>query len=230
MRYLIVFIFTLTLFACDKEEKIPPPPTAHALLVKKLFKNLAKKEHLAAVKRIQKVRALDPSSEFLIQLEEREYSNHYIAQAQRQLDANKLTQSLATISLTRKKYPLNRNLLAIETELKQLKALEQHIKSLNSADSSRKMNSQINAITRFVKKYPEGKILSPLLRKKIVESFKQKLYEQERARFDILCDLETSRNARIPDRSLTNTLLAILATANAATVNSKERINAKLLD
>jgi hypothetical protein len=229
MRYLIVFIFAVMLVGCGKKD-IPPPPTAHALLVKNLFKNLAKQKHGAAVKRIQKVRALDNSNEFLIQLEEREFCNIYITQAQKQLDANKISQALTTIVLARKTYPLNRNLLAIQTELIQLSGLQKYIKLLNSASSSREMNVQINAVSKFIKKYPEGKILSPLLRKKIVRAFKQKLYEQERARFDVLCELKAARSAERPDQMVNDTLLAVLATANAATINPKERVKADLLD
>ena len=229
MRYFIVFIFVIMLVGCG-EKDIPPPPTAHALLVKNLIKNLIKHNHEAAVKRIQKVRALDDSNEFLIQLEEREFCNIYITQAQKQLDANKISQALATIVIARKTYPLNRNLLATQTELVQLSGLQKYIKLLNSASSSREMNTQINAVSQFIKKYPEGKILSPLLRKKIVKAFKQKLYEQERARFDVLCELKAVRNAERPDQLVNDAVLAILATANAATINKKERVKTDLLD
>jgi len=229
MRYLIVFIFAVILSGCG-EEKIPPPPTAHALLVKKLFNNLAKKEHLPAVKRIQKVRALDSSNEFLIELEEREFCNYYIKRAQKKLDANNLLKAIAIINIAMKKYPLSRNLLAIDTELKQLKALQKHIKLLNSADSSKRMHTQINAVTLFIKKYPEGKILLPTLRKKIKKAFQQNLYEHGNARFDLLCDLKDARKAKRLNQNLNDTLLAILTTSNIATVNKKERTKADLLD
>ena len=232
MRYLITFIFIAGiagLSGCGKKE-IPPPPVTHTLLVKKLFDNIIRHQHKAAVKRIQKVRALDPSNEFLIQLEEREFCNYYIQQAQKLLDAGEITQTLAIITPAVKKYPLNRNLLAIQTELKQLKKLQQHIRLLNSAVSSREMNSQINAIALFIRNYPSSKILRPLLRKKILLAFKMKLHEQERARFDLLCDLETVRRAKNVDRNLNDALLAVLSVANAATVNKNERVKADLLD
>ena len=229
MRYLIIFIFAIILTGCGKKE-VPPPPTAHALLVKKLFKNLARKEHEAAVKRIQKVRALNASNEFLIQLEEREFCNYYIKQAQEQLDANNLPGAISTISTARKKYPLNLNLLATNTELEQLSKLQKHIKLLNSAGSSKEMNTHIKAIELFIKKNPDGKILRPLLRKKMLLAFKQKLYEQQRARFDLICDIKSARSAENPDQSLTSTMLAVLAKSNAATVNKKERLKASLLD
>jgi len=228
MRYLIVFIFAIVLTGCGKKE-VPPPPTAHALLVKKLFYNLAQKDHEAAVKRIGKVRALNTSNEFLIQLEEREFCNHYIKQAQKQLDANNLPGALSTISAARKKYPLNLNLLATNTELDQLSKLQKHIKLLNSAGSSEEMKTQIDAIALFIKKYPSGKILRPLLREKMLLAFKQKLYEQQRARFDLICDIKSAYSTGNPDQSLTNTLLAVLAKSNAATVNKKERIKASIL-
>jgi hypothetical protein len=229
MRYLVFFIFAVVLSGCGKKE-IPPPPAAHALLVKKLFNNLEKAEHKVAVKRIEKLRALNTSNEFLIQLEEREFCNHYIKQAQKQLDANNILQAISTIATAMKKYPLNLNLLAIHTELNHLNELKKHIDLLNSAVSSREMNLQINAIAQFIKKYPAGKILSPLLRKKILRAFKQKLYEQQCARFDLLCDIKTARGAQIPDQSLNSTLLAVLARDNAATVNKKERISPGLLE
>ena len=229
MRYLIAFIFTLGLVGCGKKE-IPPPPMAHALLVKKMFNNLSKKQHDPAVKRIQKVRALAPSNEFLIQLEERESCNKHIRKAQKLLDAGKVSQALTAINTARHLYPLNRNLLAIQMELIQLEGLQKHIKLLNAARSSKEMNLQINAIALFIKKYPDGKALRPLLRKKILQSFKQKLHEEERARFDILCDLATARKTERPDQSLNNTLLAILNIANAATVNKAERIKLDILD
>jgi len=229
MRYLIAFIFAIGLVGCGKEE-IPPPPTAHALLVKNLFDNLSKRQHDPAVKRIQKVRALAPANEFLIQLEEREFCNNHIRKAQKLLDVGKVSQALTVVNSTRHKYPLNRNLLAIQIELIQLEGLQKRIKLLNAARSSKEMNLQINAIAQFIKKYPEGKVLRPLLRKKILQSFKQKLYEEERARFDILCDLATARKAERLDQSLNNTLLAIVNIANAATVNKKERVKLDLLD
>lgn len=221
MRYLIVFIFAIVLAGCGKE-KIPPPPTAHALLVKKLFKNLARKEHKEAIKRIQKVHALDPSNDFLIQLEEREFCNYYIKQAQKQIDANKLSQAMSTIDTARKKYALNRNLLAAQEELMLLQELQRHIKLLNSAVSSQEMNLQINAISQLLKKHPDGKILLPVLRKKMVNAFRQNLYEQKRARFDLLCDLKTVRSAEHPDQSLNNALTAVLAVANAAATEIKD--------
>ncbi len=229
MRYLIVFIFAIIVFGCGKKE-IPPPPTTHALLVKNLFYNLAKKEHEAAVKRIEKVRVLDTSNEFLIQMEEREFCNHYIKLAQKEINGNNISKATAIIAVARKRYPLNFNLLETYTKLNHLTELKKHIDLLNSAASSKKMNLQINAISQFIKKYPEGKVLRPLLRKKILYAFKQKLYEQQRARFDLLCDIKTARDAKVPDDSLNNTLLAILAKDNASTVNKKERISPKLLD
>jgi len=229
MRYLIALIFVIMLSGCN-EKKIPPPPTAHALLVKNLFYNLEKKEHEAAAKRIEKVRVLDTSNEFLLQMEEREFCNHYIKLAQKQIDANNISKAAAIITTARKRYPLDLNLLAIYTKLNHLSELKKHIDLLNSAVSSKEMNLQINAIAQFIKKYPEGEVLRPLLRKKILRAFKQKLYEQQRARFDLLCDIKTAREAKIPDESLSGTLLAILAKDNAATVNKHERISSGLLD
>jgi len=229
MRYLIAFIFVIGLVGCN-EKKIPPPPTAHALLAKNLFNNLSRKQHDPALKRIQKVRALAPTNEFLIQLEEREFCNNYIRKAQKLLDTGKVSQALAIINTSRRNYPLNRNLLAIQLELMQLEGLQKRIKRLNSARSSREMNLQINAIAQFIKKYPRSKVLRPLLRKEILLSFKKKLHEEERARFDILCDLATARKRERLDQSLNNTLLAVLDIANAATVNKIERVNPNLLD
>jgi hypothetical protein len=229
MRYLIAFIFTIGLVGCGKKE-IPSPPAAHALLVKKLFNNLSKKQHDPAIKRIQKLRALTPSNEFLIQLEEREFCNNYIREAQKLLDDGKVPQALTVISAAKKKYPLNRNLLAIQIELIQLEGLQKRIKLLNSAKSSKEMNLQINAIAQFIKKYPAAKALRPLLRKEILQSFKQKLNEEERARFDLLCDLAMARKAERPDQSLNNTLLAILSIDNAETINKIERVKPDLLD
>ncbi|MCK4982282.1 MAG: hypothetical protein KAS17_05125 [Victivallaceae bacterium] len=229
MRYLIAFIFTIGLIGCGKKE-IPPPPTAHALLVKKLFNNLSQKQHDPAVKRIQKVCALAPSNEFLIQLDERESCNNHVRKAQKLLDTAKVPQALAIINSARHKYPLSRNLLAIQIELTQLEGLQKRVKLLNAARSSKEMNLQINAIAQFIKKYPDGKVLRPLLRKKILQSFKQKLHEEERARFDILCDLATARKAERLNQSLNNTLLAVLSIANAATVNKNERVKPDLLD
>lgn len=229
MRYIIVFIFAVILCGCDKEE-VPPPPTAHAILVKNLFYNLEKKEHDAAVKRIEKVRVLDTSNEFLLQMEEREFCNSHIIQAQKQIDANNVAKAAAIIAVARKKYPLNLNLLAIHTKLTDLSTLQNHIKLLDSAVSSDEMNLQINAVEKFIQKYPEGKILRPLLRKRMLLAFKQKLYEQQRARFDLLCDIKTAYDAKVPDESLKSTLLAVLANDNAKTVNKKERISSKLLN
>ncbi|MDD5698625.1 MAG: hypothetical protein PHH77_08410 [Victivallaceae bacterium] len=217
------------LAGCGKKP-VPPPPSAHLLLVQNLFAALNAQQHDTACKRVQKLRALAPANEFLIQLEEREFCNYQIQQAQKRLDAGDIAQTLEIIGRARKKYSLNHNLLAVQTEIKQLSELQEHIKLLNSVASSKAMEAQINSIARFIRSCPAAQVLSPLLRKKMVQAFKRKLYEQECARFDLLCDLATARRAKKPDPGLIDTLLAVLTVANAATVNKAERINPDLFD
>jgi predicted small lipoprotein YifL len=232
MRYFSALIFAalLTVLAGCGDKKPPPPPTAHVLLVKKLFENLAKHQHTAAYKRVQKVRALDPGNEFLIQIEEREYCNSEIEKAQKMLDKNRVKDALSLIKEARKKLPLNRNLLAVENELKMLQDIKEHIKLLNIATTSRQMNLQINYINNIIKKYTPAETLTPLLRKKIKLAFKTSLAEKERARFDLLCDLRNVRNAKRPNASLSSTLEAVLKVDNDATVNKNERVKATLLN
>lgn len=232
MRRLIVFILIIGLAGlagCGKKE-LPPPPVAHVLLVTKLFNNLSKNQHDAAYKRVQKVRALDPANEFLIQLEEREFCNHHIQQAQALLDTGKILQAIGVVNTALGKFPLNRNLLAIHAELAKLENLQKHIRLLNSATSSREMNSQIDAIILFIRNCPSAKVLQPLLRPKVLLALKTKLHEQERARFDLLCDLKAARQAKHPDQSFNDTLSAMLTVANAAAVNKNERVSPGLLE
>ena len=232
MRYFLTLIFTvlLTVLTGCGDKKPPPPPTAHVLLVKKLFENLSKKQHTAAYKRVQKVRALDPSNEFLIQMEEREFCNSEIEKAQKMLDENQVNHALAIVKKAQVKFPLNRNLLAAENDLKMLQELKGYIKLLNIATTSREMNIQISNINNIIKKYPSAKTLTPLLRKKIKLAFTTSLIEKERARFDLLCDLKAARSAKIQNASLNAILEAILKVDNEATVNKGERVKATLLN
>jgi tetratricopeptide (TPR) repeat protein len=228
MRYLIVFIFTalfIGLAGCGKEDA-PPPPTAHALLVKKLFYNLSKGQYDEALKRIEKVQALDPANEFLPQFEEVVYCNSRILEVQKLLDANKVSEALKIIKITRKKYPLNRNMIAIESELELLAGLQENIKALHAAESSDEMNRRINAIAETIKKYPDVEVLSPSLRLKMKEAFRKRLYEEERARIDLLCDLAAVRKAERFEQSLNDTLMAMLTVDNLETVNKEERVKA----
>ena len=232
MRYFSALIFAalFTVLAGCGDKKPPPPPTAHVLLVKKLFNNLSRNQHIAAYKRVQKVRALDPNNEFLIQMEEREYCNAQVESAQKMLDVNQVSNALDIIKKARLKFPLNRNLLAAENDLKTLQSLKGHIKLLNIATTSRQMNIQINSINNIIKKYPSAKALTPLLRKKLKLAFKLNLEEEERARFDLLCDLQSVRSAKRPNPSLSATLEAILKVDNDATINKNQRVKATLLD
>ncbi|MFA6717428.1 MAG: hypothetical protein WC082_01180 [Victivallales bacterium] len=232
MKYFIVFIIAVisaALTGCGKKEA-PPPPTAHALLVKNLFYNLSKNQYDMAIKRIEKVQALDPANEFLPQFEEVVFCNSRVQEAQKLFDANKISEAAKIITATRKKYPLNRNLMEIENELKLLDILQTNIKKLHSAASSDEMNRQISAITETIKKYPDAGTLAPVLRIKMKEAFIRKLYEKERARFDLLCDIAAGREAKRFEQNLDNTLLAALAVDNLETVNRKERVNPGILD
>ena len=232
MRYFSALIFAamLAVLAGCGDKKPPPPPTAHVLLVKKLFDNLSKGQHIAAYKRVQKVRALDPNNEFLIQMEEREYCNAQVEAAQKMLDANQVSSALDIIKKARLKFPLNRNLLAAENDLKILQALKGHIKLLNVATTSQQMNTQIDNINNIIKKYPSAKTLTPFLRKKIKLAFKTNLAEKERARFDLLCDIKSVHNAKRPNPNLSSALKAALKVANDATVNKNQRVKATLLE
>ncbi|MDD5597377.1 MAG: hypothetical protein PHV82_05500 [Victivallaceae bacterium] len=232
MKYFIVFIFGVIsagLAGCGKKEA-PPPPTAHTLLVKNLFYDLSKNQYGAALKRIEKVQALDPANEFLPQFEEVILCNSRIQEAQKLLDADKISEAAKIITVTRKKYPLNRNLMEIENELKLLESLRININKLHSADSSDEMNRQISAITEMIKKYPDAGLLTPGLRLKMKDAFVRKLYEKECARFDLLCDIAAGRKAKRFEQNLNDTLLAVLAVDNLDTVNRKERVSPGLLD
>lgn len=229
MKYSAVFIFAALLAGCGKKEA-PPPPTAHALLVKKLFQNLSKDQYDTALKRIEKVQALDPANEFIPQFEEVVYCNSRLLEAQKRLDANKISGALKIIQSTRKKYPLNRNLIAVENELKLLDSLQKNVKGLHAANSSDEMNRQINAISETIKKYPDVKPLEPFLQNKIKEASARRLREEERARLDLLCDIAAGRKAKRFEENLDATLLAILAVDNLETGNKKERVRPVIPD
>jgi hypothetical protein len=232
IRYFILCILAaglLIIAGCGKEE-IPPPPSTHALLVKNLFINLDKKQHKIATTRIQKVKALSPNNEFLIELEEREFCNHYIKRAQNSLDNGDIAGALKEIELALKQYALNRNLLTIQKELIKLKEIKQHIKLMNTATTSKDMNLQINQLIACIRTYPKAKALQPLLRTKVIKAFKMKLAEEKRARFDLLCDLKSAQQSNSKDESLKQTLRASLTAANSKVVNKHDHINPKLLD
>jgi tetratricopeptide (TPR) repeat protein len=232
IRYFVLHILAIGLIVitgCKKEE-IPPPPSTHTLLVKNLFINLDKQQHEIAVKRIQKVRALSPNNEFLIQMEERELCNYYIKKAQEKLDIGDIDSALAEIKKALQQYALNRNLLSIQKELMTLKEIKQHIELMNAAATSKDMNLQINQIVACIRNYPKAKDLQPMLRKKVLEAFKMKLAEEKRARFDLLCDLKSAQESVKKDESLNQTLRALLDVANSQAVNKSDRVSAELLD
>lgn len=229
MRYLIFIVIAIALAGCGKQ-KAPAPPVAHTLLVKKLFRNLANNQHELAYKRVQKVQALAPADEFLIQMEEREYCNYMIKKAQLELNKGNTQKSQEVIEDARIQYPLNRHLIKISNELKNLASLQKNVELLNKAASSSEMNKTISRIEKIIKRYPAAKELRPLLRKQILKAFNMNLYEKQRARFDLLCDLHTIRNEKYVDQGLADTLKAMLIISNEATINPKERINPNLLE
>ncbi len=208
---------------CGKKAEVYDPPNSRAELVIELNKALLRKDHASAVKKVERLRKLDPSNVFLANLEISERNNGIIAEAQELLDKGDYDSAARRIGESMKSFGMQESLSAAKAELDKAAEIAGILSLFESGDyDSTKLARCSARLKEFSSASKDAQIFLPLAEDRLKEAAVLQDWERERTAEDLLSDYDMLLAAKDP--------LAETVLANIAIFNPKLPIISKYLD
>lgn len=176
----MIFIGALLINGCGKKTP-PPPPRSQPELVLGILDALKQKKHDIALKKLERLRELEPTNVFLANLEILERNNAIIVQAQDEINDGNLSGALEKVNEGIRKHGRHKDLvtaskkLAIATRISEILDVFKHPRD---SAGLRKAALQLKEIGT---KYSPAKPFVPLAEQKLVLAKKMDVWETRRA-------------------------------------------------
>ncbi len=182
--------------SCRKGSQAPELPSSRSEVVLDLFRNLEKKDHELALKKIEKLRLIDPSSVFLAELEIVERNNMIISGAQKSLDSGNLDKSRSEVENAMRDFGQDAALLAARNEITDATKISKAVDMLLKKDiDSTIMSRSAKEIIEVADKNPAAADFRLFSGEKLKESEKLANWEDRRALEDLVSECIVGRNA-----------------------------------
>ncbi|MEM4248465.1 MAG: hypothetical protein QXH80_04280 [Candidatus Nanoarchaeia archaeon] len=184
-------VFTcITLFtSCKKNQTAPDPPLSKGRLVIDLYRSLLKKDHTNALKKVEKLRVIEPSNVFLAILENTEKNNILISDVQSQLNNGKIEEAEEITKKAIQKQGLNETVSSLRKELSTVRKIKIYVEKLTRNDlDSIEMAKYALGLNETVKNYAPGGFLLDFAAKKLEEARELYSWESLRAIEDLKAD------------------------------------------
>lgn len=186
---LVALAFIVLFPSCKKNQTAPDPPLSKGRLVIDLYRSLSKGDHASALKKIEKLRVLEPSNVFLAILENSEKDNILISDAQNQLNAGKLEEAEEITKKAIQKQGLNETVSSLRKELSTIRKIKISVEKLTGNDlDSLEMAKNAVALTESVKNYAPAGFLLDFAAMKLEEARELYRWESLRALEDLKAD------------------------------------------
>ncbi len=142
---------------CSRQKPPPPPKTQPELLLE-IYDAARKQQFNAALLKIQKMRALDPTSVFLAELENTIRFNRMTAVVNTYINAGKFDAALRSIEEYEKKYGSTEESAKTREQLTWIVRLDQQIQATKAARYSDQLEREVADLKKLVKniKIPSG--------------------------------------------------------------------------
>ncbi len=169
---------TVLLSSGCSRQKVPPPPKTQPELLLEIYDAARKQQFNAALLKIQKMRALDPTSVFLAELENTIRFNRMTAVVNTYINAGKFDAALHSIQEYEKKYGSTDESTQTREQLSLLVHLDKKIQEVKAARYSDQLEQKLTDLKKMVKnvKIPSG--IANFIQKK--ESVIPELRDRER--------------------------------------------------
>ena len=201
-------LIILFLPGCGKKDH-PDPPMMRANIVLDTFTALENKEHKAALKKIARLREIDPGNVFLANLEILERNNSVLGDAQRKIDEEDIKGALDIVSEGIRKYGKHNDLVNAEKKLKvvvKIRELLEVFKSPHDSDQLRIAASQLKQIGAA---YKPAAIFIPIADTQLKYAEKMHKWEMRRAVDGLCSDINTMQQENDPDVAILYAVLQI---------------------
>jgi hypothetical protein len=222
--YTVFSFLVLVLVGCGREH-VPDPPLLKSKIVLDTFKALEDREHEIAIKKISRLRELDPSNVFLANLEVLERNNSVIKAAQAKIDENDLKGALAMISDGIMKYGRHNNLMKVQKKLKIITKIEDILKVFKSPRDSDHLLGAATQLKKIGDVYKPSAIFLPLAKEKIAEAGVMHNWEMKRAVIDLVSQMDDMQKAGDEDMPLLYAILENEDPENPVVRNYLEYLN-----
>ena len=163
---------------CSRKE-VPPPPRTQPELLLEIYDAARKQQYNAALLKIQKMRALDPTSVFLAELENTIRFNRMSGVVNTYLRMGKFDKALAAIQDHERKYGVSEASAKAREQLLFITRLDHQIRQLKAARHSDQLEEEIGKFRVLTKKAKLSPKITNFIRKKV--SMLPELRDREKA-------------------------------------------------
>ena len=163
---------------CSRKE-VPPAPKTQPELLLEIYDAARKQQYNAVLLKIEKMRALDPTSVFLADLENTIRFNRLSAVVNTYLNMGKFDEALAAIQVYERKYGYSEASTKAKEQLLFITRLDHQIREIKAARHSDQLEEELGKIRRLTKNAKLSAKISNFIKKK--ESMLPELRDCERA-------------------------------------------------
>ena len=168
------------------EKPPPPPPLSRSALVLETISAMESKNHDMALRKIARLRAVEPSNVFLANLETLETNNSVIAQAQLKIGEGALNEALAVVEDGIREYGRPDELMKARKKLAVAAKVEQLLKIFDNPRDSAQLAAAAKALNKIAKVYPPAAAFAPIAKKQLARAQEMNKFETEEA-ISMLC-------------------------------------------
>ena len=141
---------------CGKRQA-PPAPKNRPELINDTLNVLKERQHEVALKKIERLRELEPTNVFLANLEILERNNSIITEAQREIDKYDLKKALAVINDGIKKYGRHKDLMNASKKLSLASKIEDLLEKIKNPRDALSLRNAATHLKKISVKYAPAK-------------------------------------------------------------------------
>jgi len=190
---LCAFALPLLTTSCGKDVA-PDPARSENKLVFELFNSLKTGDTKATLKKVERLRILNPDSIFLANLEKTIYINLVVSEVETLLNEEKLVEAIDRVSEASSLYPGLDEFNILKKDLVKLHEVEKHINQSIAAKGATELRKSIASLQRIAARQP-NKLLQDFITAKQLLATKMAILENKRlSLFDLTLDIDYGYN------------------------------------
>ena len=209
---------------CGRQDA-PSPPKTRPELINDTLNVLKNKEHDVALKKIQRLRELEPTNVFLANLEILEKNNSIISHAQDEVNKFNLQKALDIINEGIKKYGRHKDLLKAQKKLSVAAKIESLLEKFKNPRDSVHLKKSAQVLKEISLKYPPAKPFLALAEEQEKKAQLMEKWENQEAITYFYSYLDECIDKKDPDLGVLYAILEIVDPASKSLLIYKDHLN-----
>lgn len=210
---------TLVFLAGCGRKKPSDPPKSRSELVLEILELLKNKEHELAMKKVGRLREIDPTNVFLANLEIAERNNMIIVQAQEEVNKGDLVRALEKINEGIKKFGRHNDLLVAQQKLAVTARIDEILAVFKQPENSTQLKEAAIQLKEIGSKYQPVAPFVPIADAKIKQAEEMDKWETRRAIESLCSYIDMMIDANDPDTKLLFAVLEVADPYNTTLLN-----------